>query len=41
MIAAFNTWLNVPQDKLQIIAKVISILHNASLLYVILDVCLL
>ncbi|TFL01346.1 terpenoid synthase [Pterulicium gracile] len=32
MIAAFNTWLNVPKHKLDIIARVVSMLHNASLL---------
>ncbi|KAI0764359.1 terpenoid synthase [Trametes elegans] len=32
MIAAFNTWLNVPEDKLAVISKVVSMLHTASLL---------
>ncbi|KAJ3550298.1 hypothetical protein NM688_g5095 [Phlebia brevispora] len=32
MVAAFNTWLNVPEDKLHTISKVISMLHTASLL---------
>ncbi|EIM80708.1 terpenoid synthase [Stereum hirsutum FP-91666 SS1] len=32
MIAAFNTWLHVPEDKLHIIARIVSMLHNASLL---------
>jgi geranylgeranyl diphosphate synthase, type III len=32
MLEAFNDWLNVPSDKLQIISKVINMLHNASLL---------
>jgi len=32
MIAAFNVWLKVPDEKLQIIIKVIGMLHNASLL---------
>ncbi|KAJ7621158.1 isoprenoid synthase domain-containing protein [Roridomyces roridus] len=32
LMAAFNTWINVPEDKLKIIAKVISMLHNASLM---------
>jgi geranylgeranyl diphosphate synthase, type III len=32
MIEAFNTWLNVPEDKLKIIARVVSMLHSASLL---------
>lgn len=34
MIAAFNAWLQVPEDKLITISRVISMLHNASLLYV-------
>jgi geranylgeranyl pyrophosphate synthase len=29
---AFNAWLHVPQPKLQIIGRVIAMLHNASLL---------
>ncbi|KAA1470497.1 terpenoid synthase [Dentipellis sp. KUC8613] len=32
MIAAFNNWLNVPAPKLQLISRVVSMLHNASLL---------
>ncbi|KAK7691325.1 hypothetical protein QCA50_004719 [Cerrena zonata] len=32
MISAFNTWLNVPEDKLRVISKVVSMLHTASLL---------
>lgn len=32
MIEAFNVWLEVPADKLKTISKVISMLHNASLL---------
>jgi geranylgeranyl diphosphate synthase type 3 len=32
MIEAFNIWLNVPEDKLKIIARVVSMLHSASLL---------
>ena len=36
LIAAFNAWLKVPEDRLGVIAKVISMLHNASLLYVLL-----
>ena len=32
MTSAFNQWLNVPEDKLHIITKVIGMLHNASLL---------
>ncbi|TCD64480.1 geranylgeranyl pyrophosphate synthetase [Steccherinum ochraceum] len=32
MISAFNKWLQVPEDKLQTIARVVSMLHTASLL---------
>ncbi|KAI0343485.1 terpenoid synthase [Trametopsis cervina] len=32
MTAAFNVWLNVPEEKLATISQVISMLHNASLL---------
>ena len=32
MIEAFNLWLNVPEDKLQIIRKVVNMLHSASLM---------
>ncbi|KDQ56446.1 hypothetical protein JAAARDRAFT_208125 [Jaapia argillacea MUCL 33604] len=32
MIEAFNTWLNVPPDKLKVIARVVSMLHSASLM---------
>jgi geranylgeranyl diphosphate synthase type 3 len=32
MVKAFNTWLDVPADKLQIIARAASKLHSASLL---------
>lgn len=32
MIEAFNLWLNVPQAQLQTIAKVVNMLHTASLL---------
>lgn len=32
MIAAFNVWLQVPQDQLLVITKVIGMLHSASLL---------
>ncbi|KAJ7853532.1 isoprenoid synthase domain-containing protein [Mycena olivaceomarginata] len=32
LMAAFNVWINVPEDKLKIIAKVVSMLHNASLM---------
>lgn len=34
---AFNAWLHVPQPKLQIIGRVIAMLHNASLLWVVLS----
>lgn len=34
MIAGFNIWLNVPDDALKKIENIISMLHNASLLYV-------
>ena len=33
-IAAFNTWLKVPSESLDIITKVVGMLHTASLLYV-------
>jgi len=32
MIAAFNRWLKVPEDKLKVIARVVNMLHSASLL---------
>ncbi|RPD57345.1 terpenoid synthase [Lentinus tigrinus ALCF2SS1-7] len=32
MIEAFNSWLQVPEDKLKVISKVVSMLHTASLL---------
>ncbi|KAF8632867.1 hypothetical protein AX17_004715 [Amanita inopinata Kibby_2008] len=32
LIAAFNIWLNVPADKLSIIARVVDMLHTASLM---------
>ncbi|KAH8103550.1 isoprenoid synthase domain-containing protein [Cristinia sonorae] len=32
MITAFNKWLQVPDDKLRIVSRVVSLLHNASLL---------
>ncbi|VDB98238.1 unnamed protein product [Peniophora sp. CBMAI 1063] len=34
LISAFSAWLNVPEDKLQIIQRMVGMLHNASLLYV-------
>ena len=36
MIDAFNQWLQVPPAQLQIITRVVEMLHNASLLYVVL-----
>ncbi|KAI0717376.1 terpenoid synthase [Cerioporus squamosus] len=32
MLDAFNSWLQVPEDKLKIVSKVVSMLHTASLL---------
>ncbi|KAF8641432.1 hypothetical protein AX16_009945 [Volvariella volvacea WC 439] len=32
LIEAFNTWLNVPPEKLKVIAKVVNMLHAASLM---------
>ncbi|KAH7928719.1 farnesyltranstransferase [Leucogyrophana mollusca] len=32
LIEAFNRWLNVPKDKLDVIVRVVGLLHNASLL---------
>jgi geranylgeranyl diphosphate synthase type 3 len=34
LIEAFNRWLNVPEDKLKVIARVVNMLHSASLMYV-------
>lgn len=34
LIAAFNVWLQVPEESLVIITKVVGMLHTASLLYV-------
>ncbi len=34
LIAAFNAWLRVPEDKLAIITRVVGMLHTSSLLYV-------
>lgn len=31
-ISAFNAWLNVPEESLSIISKVVQMLHTASLL---------
>lgn len=39
MIAAFNQWLKIPEDKLDVIKRIIMLLHNASLLYV--EVCII
>jgi len=33
LIAAFNAWLQVPPESLQIITRVVGMLHTASLLY--------
>ncbi|KAI0134536.1 geranylgeranyl pyrophosphate synthase [Xylariales sp. AK1849] len=32
LIASYNSWLEVPQDSIEIITKVVGMLHNASLL---------
>lgn len=34
MITAFNEWLQIPDDKLEVIKRIIELLHTASLLYV-------
>ncbi|KAA3675306.1 uncharacterized protein DEA37_0010827 [Paragonimus westermani] len=34
LITAFNHWLHVPADSLKIIAEVVQMLHNASLMWV-------
>ena len=34
LITAFNAWLEVPEESLNIITKVVGMLHTASLLYV-------
>lgn len=34
LIDAFNIWLKVPEAELDVIRKVVRMLHNASLLYV-------
>jgi geranylgeranyl diphosphate synthase type 3 len=36
LVQAFNVWLKVPSERLEKITKVIGMLHNASLLYVLL-----
>lgn len=33
LIQAFNLWLKVPEDKTSLIARIVTMLHNASLLY--------
>lgn len=33
LIEAFNYWLKVPERELGIVARVVSMLHNASLMY--------
>lgn len=33
LIEAFNSWLKVPSDELSVIAKVVNMLHTASLMY--------
>ena len=32
LIEAFNLWMNVPEDKIVIISRLVNMLHNASLL---------
>lgn len=34
LMSAFNVWLQIPQEKLEVIKKIVMLLHNASLLYV-------
>lgn len=34
MMSAFNQWLQIPEQKLDVIKRIIMLLHNASLLYV-------
>lgn len=34
-MSAFNQWLKIPEDKLDVIKRIIMLLHNASLLYVV------
>ena len=34
LIAAFNRWLQVPEESLAIVTRIIVMLHTASLLYV-------
>lgn len=36
-IAAFNLWLKVPHERLEVITRVVGMLHTASLLYVFLQ----
>jgi geranylgeranyl diphosphate synthase type 3 len=37
MMQAFNAWLHVPQPMLQVIGRVVAMLHNASLLCAVLS----
>ncbi|KAJ7662044.1 isoprenoid synthase domain-containing protein [Mycena polygramma] len=32
LLASFNTWIDVPAEKLDVVAKIINMLHNASLM---------
>jgi geranylgeranyl diphosphate synthase type 3 len=32
MVAAFNDWLQVPQEQLVVITRIVGMLHSASLL---------
>jgi geranylgeranyl diphosphate synthase type 3 len=32
LIDAFNVWLNVPEEELDVIRQIVRMLHNASLL---------
>jgi hypothetical protein len=40
LVEAFNAWMQVPHDKLEHIKKIVFMLHNASLLYVMPDLLL-
>lgn len=33
LMQAFNEWLRIPEDRLNIIAEIVGLLHTASLLY--------
>jgi geranylgeranyl pyrophosphate synthase len=39
LIHAFNKWLRIPSDKLAAIEEVVNMLHTASLLYVLHELC--